>query len=106
FLAVQHLRVGDARMAGARVDVKGCLLVRVLAVAQRLLALPGARERRREVLGRGAVAREVGGKGPVVRLDSSEGGGGEAFARLETEGALAAGEFGEQFRILLRPGDD
>src|SRR5262249_31905839 len=63
-LAVQHLCGGDTGVLRRGIDVERGLLVRVLAVAQLLLPLPGADQRRGERRGGGARG-EVVGDGPV-----------------------------------------
>ncbi len=74
----------------ADVAVAGTLLVRVLAVAQRLAgSLEGEVDRRRQHLGVGVGVVEPGDDGGVVRSSVGERGAGQAAPRGRGEGAVA-----------------
>lgn len=102
-LAVQLLGLGQAARA---VDVERGALVRVLAVAQGVLALVGVAEEVGEatLVGGCVVVREPGGDGHVVRGGVLEGLGGQPLAGAQVEAAGPDG--GEDVAVPRRAGDD
>src|SRR5262249_3200668 len=89
----------DGRAAVERVDVDGRLLVRVLAVAQRLLALPAHVQERREPFADGPL-QEVRADRRVVGGDMSERLGREPLFRRVRQRAVVRLQLVEDGGVL------